>query len=115
MIRERQFREENKSSVYIDWLNDKEAREGNNYMLVVTDWFDCVSYPVFCPSALLEETRAKYDNKDKMSRVDVVIQLQRQRERYTIKVYVKSFVKMKKQEIQSVNQQSPSEEDIFSK
>ena len=116
MIKEKQFRDDYEFPEYIGWLNNKEKREGNDYMLVVTDLFDHQKYPVFCPCALLEETRAEYDNRDKMSRVDMVIQLQSQQEqeRYTTKAYLKAFAEMKRKERESASQ-STSEEDILSK
>ena len=115
MIKEKQFRDDYKE--FIGWLNDKEKRECYDYMLVVTDLFDHQKYPVFCPGALLQETRAEYDNRDKMSRVDMVVQLQSQQEqeRYTTKAYLKAFAEMKRKERESANQQPSSEEDILSK
>ena len=116
MIKEKQFRDDYKFPEYVGWLNDKEKREGNDYMLVVTDLFDHQKYPVFCPSALLEETRAEYDNRDKMSRVDMVIQLQNQQEqeRHTTKAYLKAFAEMKRKEREIVSQPQ-SQEDVLSK
>ena len=116
MIKEKQFRDDCEFPEYIGWLNNKEKREGNDYMLVVTDLFDHQKYPVFCPSALLEQTRAEYDNRDKMSRVDMVIQLQSQQEqeRHTTKAYLKAFAELKRKERKIAKQQS-SAEDVLSK
>lgn len=104
MIKENQFRDYYEFPKYIGWLNNKEKREGNDYMLVVTDLINQQKYPVFCPSSLLEETRAEYDNRDKMSRVDMVIQLQNQQEqeKYT-KTYLKAFEKTQREEMENVN------------
>lgn len=113
MIKEKQFRKDNEYPEYLGWLNDKERRKGCDYMLIVTDLFDHQKYPVFCPSELLEETEAEHDNRDKMSKVDMVIQLQSQQEqdKYTTKAYLKAFAEMKRK---SVNQQT-IEENLLSK
>ena len=49
MIKEKQFRDDYEFPEYIGWLDNKEKREGNDYMLVVADLFDHQKYPVFCP------------------------------------------------------------------
>ena len=117
MIKEKQFRKNNEFSECIRWLNDKTAREGKDYMLVVTDLFDHQKYPVFCTSALLEEMEAKYDNMDKMSRVDIVVQLQSQQEqeRYTTKAYLKAFAERKRQERQATTTETSNQDDTLTR
>lgn len=104
ILTEKNFRKEDKYPEYISWLNDEKSRIGNDYMLVVTDLFDNNSYPVYCSSSLLEQNIEEYDDRERLSRVDFVIQLQSQQEieRYTTKAYLRAFAEKKRQERETV-------------